>query len=76
MRAISVSIGLTLVLATAGLPLDPLVPQVSANAGGTGLVISQVYGGGGNTGAPYSHDFIEIFNPTATPISQRLLVQT
>lgn len=26
------------------------------------LRISQVYGGGGNTGAPYTHDFIEIFN--------------
>ncbi len=26
------------------------------------IVISQVYGGGGNTGAPYTHDFIELFN--------------
>jgi hypothetical protein len=26
------------------------------------VVISQVYGGGGNTGATYTHDFIEIFN--------------
>jgi predicted extracellular nuclease len=26
------------------------------------LVISQVYGGGGNTGAPYTNDYIEIFN--------------
>lgn len=29
---------------------------------GTKLVISQVYGGGGNAGAPYTNDFIEIFN--------------
>jgi MYXO-CTERM domain-containing protein len=28
----------------------------------TDLVISQVYGGGGNTGAPYTHDFVELFN--------------
>ncbi|WP_291423307.1 lamin tail domain-containing protein [Deinococcus sp.] len=28
------------------------------------LVISQVYGGGGNTSAQYRNDFIEIFNPT------------
>ncbi len=28
------------------------------------LVVSQVFGGGGNTGAPYANDFIEIFNPT------------
>lgn len=27
-----------------------------------GLVISQIYGGGGNTGAPYTHDYIELFN--------------
>jgi hypothetical protein len=26
------------------------------------IVISQVYGGGGNTGAPYTNDFIELFN--------------
>jgi len=28
----------------------------------TDLVISQVYGGGGNSGAPFRNDFIEIFN--------------
>ena len=33
------------------------------------LVISQVYGGGGNSGAPYSNDFVELFNPTASTIS-------
>jgi hypothetical protein len=29
---------------------------------GTKLVISQIYGGGGNAGATYTNDFIEIFN--------------
>jgi hypothetical protein len=33
------------------------------------LVISQVYGGGGNTGAPILHDFIELHNPGPTPVS-------
>ncbi|MEH7744711.1 DUF4350 domain-containing protein, partial [Neobacillus drentensis] len=28
------------------------------------IVISQVYGGGGNSGAPYNKDFIELYNPT------------
>jgi hypothetical protein len=28
-----------------------------------GMVISQVYGGGGNAGAQYENDFIELFNP-------------
>src|SRR5262245_28757160 len=26
------------------------------------LVISQVYGGGGNSGAPFNADFVELFN--------------
>lgn len=32
------------------------------------VVISQVYGGGGNSGATYTHDFIELFNPTGSPV--------
>ena len=37
--------------------------------GQTGLVISQIYGGGGNSGAQYTNDFIELYNPTASAIS-------
>src|SRR5207344_2805630 len=33
-----------------------------AEAVSSTVVISQVYGGGGNAGATYTHDFIEIFN--------------
>jgi hypothetical protein len=36
---------------------------------GTKLVISQVYGGGSNSGAPFRSDFIEIFNRGATTVS-------
>ncbi|WP_082692826.1 DUF4350 domain-containing protein [Bacillus sp. FJAT-29814] len=32
------------------------------------VVISQVFGGGGNSGAPYNKDFIELYNPTDKPI--------
>lgn len=48
-----------------------LVPQLPAQATlpTPSLVISQVYGGGGNSGANYKNDFIEIFNPTATPVN-------
>ena len=35
----------------------------------TSVVISQVYGGGGNSGATYKNDFIELFNQTASPVS-------
>lgn len=31
------------------------------------VVISQIYGGGGNAGATYTHDFIELFNVGTTP---------
>ncbi len=37
--------------------------------GQAGLVISQIYGGGGNSSATYNADFIEIYNPTSSPIS-------
>ncbi|MBI1767754.1 MAG: lamin tail domain-containing protein [Bacteroidetes bacterium] len=33
------------------------------------IVISEVYGGGGNSGATYKNDFIELYNPTSSPIS-------
>jgi len=34
----------------------------------SGLVISQIYGGGGNTGATFSYDFIELYNGTSDAI--------
>ncbi len=33
-----------------------------AQSGSSSIVISQVYGGGGNSGATYKNDFIELFN--------------
>src|SRR6202171_140196 len=33
------------------------------------IVISQIYGGGGNSGAPYKNDFIEIFNRGTSTVS-------
>lgn len=32
------------------------------------VVISEVYGGGGNSGAPYTNDFIELYNHGATAV--------
>ena len=43
--------------------------SVPALAVSPNLVISQVYGGGGNTGAVYKNDFIEIFNRGSTPVT-------
>jgi hypothetical protein len=33
------------------------------------VVISQIYGGGGNSGATFTHDFIELFNQGTTPVN-------
>ncbi|WNF22693.1 DUF4350 domain-containing protein [Mesobacillus jeotgali] len=33
------------------------------------VIISQIYGGGGNSGATFSNDFIELYNPTDQEIS-------
>lgn len=39
-----------------------------SKVGNTQVVISQVYGGGGNTGATYINDFIELFNRGTTAV--------
>ncbi|MFL6155586.1 MAG: lamin tail domain-containing protein, partial [Marmoricola sp.] len=56
---------LGLVLVAAALQVGP----ATAAPDGKGLVISEVYGGGGNAGAPLTNDFVELYNPTADPVS-------
>jgi uncharacterized protein len=41
----------------------------AVQASTSGVVVSQVYGGGGNTGATLRNDFIELFNAGAAPVS-------
>jgi hypothetical protein len=36
--------------------------RVPVSAASSNIVISQVYGGGGNSGAPYTNDYVELFN--------------
>ena len=43
--------------------------MAAAQATPPAVVISQVYGGGGNAGAIYTHDFIELFNQGHRPVS-------
>ena len=45
------------------------LPMQSVQAVSNTIVISQVYGGGGNTGATYTHDFIELFNRGTSAVS-------
>ncbi len=63
-RALSAAAGLA--VAAAGLAA---VSPASANPAGTGLVISEVYGAGGNAGAVLDADFVELYNPTSAAIS-------
>ena len=56
------ALGLALVAA-------PLATAPTASASGNGLVVSEVYGGGGNSGAPLRNDFIELHNTSGAPLS-------
>lgn len=43
-------------------------PSAFAAPDGSNVVINEVYGGGGNSGSVYTNDFVELYNPTNTPI--------
>ncbi len=47
---------------------QPLQADVSALSSAPQVGISQVYGGGGNAGAPYKNDFIELFNRSGSTV--------
>ncbi len=53
---------------TAGALSDTLVITMTAkkalSPSSLHVIINEVYGGGGNSGATYTHDFIELYNPT------------
>ena len=44
-------------------------PANSVQAASPDIVISQIYGGGGNTGAPYLNDYVELFNRSGSTVS-------
>lgn len=58
-------VGLVALLAMAAslLALSPVSAQAAPSPN---LVLSQVYGGGGNTGAPLTNDYVELFNRGGT----------
>jgi uncharacterized protein len=59
--------GTTLLVLSATLASLTLVPT-TAEAVSPDVVISQVYGGGGNSGATYANDFVELYNRGTTPV--------
>jgi predicted extracellular nuclease len=54
-----------LVLLCSALLVAPNTVHASAN----GIVISQIYGGGGNAGSTFKNDFIEVFNADGATVS-------
>ncbi|MFE3455342.1 ExeM/NucH family extracellular endonuclease [Nonomuraea sp. NPDC059194] len=64
MRALSAFVALG--VAAAGVATLSIAP---ASAAPGPVVISQVYGGGGNSGAPLANDFVELFNRGTTPVA-------
>ncbi len=60
---------ITVGAAVGGLVLAGVATAMPASAAGsTSVVIDEVYGGGGNSGAPFTNDFIELRNVSAAPI--------
>ncbi len=45
------------------------LPGSAVGSGSTTIVLSEIYGGGGNAGAPYDHDFVELLNVSSSPVS-------
>ena len=54
-----------------GLVVSPLamMPAAQAATDGSNVVISEVYGAGGNAGAAFNTDYVELYNPTSNAIS-------
>ncbi len=63
-KALSIMMAIIMIVSSMGLPV-----AAAETADPTGhVIISQIYGGGSNSGAPYTHDFVELYNPTNAQI--------
>lgn len=62
------NVRLLIMLACAATWLVVTGGSVWAGDGSPDIVISQVYGGGGNSGAVYTHDFVELYNRGASAV--------
>jgi len=76
-RAASHTIALLLGVSLLSCSENPLAPsrvrpgaaRLDESATRPSIVISQIYGGGGNSGTPLKNDFIELFNPGGVAVS-------
>ena len=63
-KLLSSFLAFTMMLGLVTIPVKEVKAEVASY-----VVISEAYGGGGNAGATYTHDFIELYNPTDHDIS-------
>ena len=73
-RVRTLAFALPLAVAAACASTDHVVspsasPEAVQAVAASSVVISQLYGGGGNSGATYKNDFIELYNPSTTAVS-------
>ncbi|MGH2921701.1 MAG: Ig-like domain-containing protein, partial [Gaiellaceae bacterium] len=68
MNYVLARLALAVTCAAALLALAGAAGGAVPNGPSPNLVISQIYGGGGNSGATYTHDYIEIFNRGTTSV--------
>jgi 2',3'-cyclic-nucleotide 2'-phosphodiesterase (5'-nucleotidase family) len=62
-KLLSLFLAFTMILGLITIPVKEVKAEVA-----TYVVISEVYGGGGNSGSTYKNDFIELYNPTNVDI--------
>ena len=65
-KAFALRLSLCLVLLLSSVLVSP--PR-AVKASANGIVISQIYGGGGNAGSTFKNDFIEIFNADGATVN-------
>ncbi|MCF0148645.1 MAG: 5'-nucleotidase C-terminal domain-containing protein, partial [Clostridium sp.] len=63
-KFLSSFLAFTMMLGLITVPVKEVKAEVASY-----VVISEAYGGGGNAGAKYTHDFIELYNPTDQDIN-------
>lgn len=69
-RLRKIALTLFVLLLTLGIAFPGNLFNTNANAAAAShVVISEIYGGGGNSGSSYKNDFIELYNPTNSSIS-------
>src|SRR5665811_1665414 len=54
-------------LATLAAALVGVAPAQAAVSPTSQVIVNEVYGGGGNSGATYTNDFVELYNTGTTP---------